>query len=194
MKPAVIVTALVTVCLGALVATRSEARAPCTERGTPADDVMAGSRAADVLCSLGGDDYAHGNGGRDIIRAGSGDDALIGGKGNDVLNGRRGDDRLFAVDGARGDLLRGGEGTDQCFADRGDRVRGCEKVFRGATIREANALSAAFHGGLLLAEELLEPTVAPPVVVTEVTVTITEPFPPCENSQDSPEPCGEGEA
>lgn len=186
--------------IGLVVSAPSQAQPDCTEQGTPARDVMAGSRGPDIMCALGGDDYVHGNGGKDIIRGGSGNDVIVGGKGKDKLRGRANDDRLFAVDGKPGDFLDGGGGMDQCFADHGDRVHNCEKTFRGATLREANAISDAFFGGLSLAEDLIEtpmPTVPPPgggggtdTVTVITTKTKTVQFPPCTPPPvNPPAPC-----
>ena len=97
---------------------------------------------------------------------------MVGGGGVDRLYGAAGRDRLFTVDGHPGDRVIGGSGRDQCFGDPGDRLR-CEVKFRGATLPTAKALSQAFGGQALTAEELIAPTVAP-TVPPPVVVTVTE--------------------
>lgn len=182
-----------TVAAVSLVVVSAAPSPACRDEGTAGRDVIAGGRGPDVICALGGDDYVHGDGGNDVVRGGSGNDALVSGKGRDKLYGGSGNDRLFAVDDRPRDLVVGGPGNDQCFVDRGDKARGCEQVFRGhsITIRQFNALSAAFFGGLSLAEELIaEVTLPPPAVTVTQTVTRTASFPPCTPPpSETPAPC-----
>jgi cysteine-rich repeat protein len=78
--------------------------------GTPGDDVLVGTRRADVIAGLGGNDTIFGNAGRDIICGGEGDDMLYGGSTNDVIDGGPGDD---FIDGGSGkDDIKGGDGDD----------------------------------------------------------------------------------
>ncbi len=110
-------------------------------RGTPGNDVIVGTRAADdirggggddVICGLEGDDDIRGGGGDDLIAGGPGDDRLIGGRGRDELRGGRGRDRLSGGGGA--DRLLGNSGWDELDGARGndaldggpghDRLRG----------------------------------------------------------------------
>lgn len=166
-----LVLGLVLVSLGAVLAAAAPKATSCTEIGTPARDIMAGTAGKDVLCARGGGDYLAGGGKRDVLRGDGGADAIVGGRGPDRLLGQAGDDKLFAVDGSAGDTLDGGPGIDSCYADPGDRVSGCERTFRGASVAGTNQLSSAFLGQGSLAEQLITtPTVPPPVVVT-VTVT-----------------------
>ena len=87
--------------------------------GTTGNDVIKGSKFADVIATLGGRDGVKGLAGNDRICGGRGPDRLIGGGGPDRLFGQAGRDRLFgragrdALRGGKGpDLLRGGAGRD----------------------------------------------------------------------------------
>jgi hypothetical protein len=118
---------------------------------------QAGMDGNDRLNGDGGNDTLYGAGGRDVLNGGGGNDRLFGGAGNDRLSGQAGRDSL---DGGRGnDTLTGGSGVnsysggagndtvnarnrkrdtvncgagrrDRATVDKGDRVRGCEKVTR----------------------------------------------------------------
>jgi hemolysin type calcium-binding protein len=54
---------------------------------------------------------------------------LAGGRGRNRLYGGPGNDRLNIADG-RKDTARCGRGRDRVRADRGDTLRGCERVTR----------------------------------------------------------------
>ncbi|HEY7875601.1 MAG TPA: hypothetical protein VIG64_10825, partial [Actinomycetota bacterium] len=69
--------------------------------GTPGDDVIKGTRKADVIYSDGGDD---------VIEAGRGDDRVCPGSGEDTVLGQLGDDRLDAGSSSRPTVLAGGWG------------------------------------------------------------------------------------
>ena len=165
---AVILIGLLT--LGAVVAVASP-RSPsnCTKTGTNERNVLAGTPNHDVLCALGGRDYVAGLAGSDVLFGGGGRDTMVGGGGTDKLYGGGSRDHLFAVDGHY-DVVVGGSGRDVCFADAGDKVQGCEAIFRGASLKTAKALSGAFGGQAVAAEELIGEPV-PTVTVTE-TITI----------------------
>jgi len=170
----------------------------CTQVGSKQPDVMAGTDRKDVLCALQANDYQSGSKQADRLFGDNGRDTMVGGPGADILKGSKGNDRLFAVDGKPHDVLNGQKGNDACFGDRGDVMKGCEHRFRGPSIRLANAMAAAFQGGLSLAEVLTgitsPPPVPPPLTVTVTqTMTQTITLPPCGNGPPDPPPfCGGG--
>ena len=100
--------------------------------GTPGDDVLVGTRGADVFVAMGGHDQIRGLAGDDLICAGSGNDQIwgnngadliYGGDGDDLIRGNRGKDVLFGGEG--NDDLRGGKHDDNVRGDRGeDALRG----------------------------------------------------------------------
>jgi len=171
----------------------------CTQVGSKQPDVMAGTDRKDVLCALQANDYQSGSKQADRLFGDNGRDTMVGGPGADILKGSKGNDRLFAVDGKSDDVLNGQKGEDACFGDRGDTFKGCEHQFRGPSIRLANAMAAAFQGGLSLAEVLLSVVTSPPPVPPPLTVTVTQTMtqtitlPPCGNGPPDPPPfCGGG--
>ena len=116
----------------------------CTIEGTDEDDVLRGTRNADVICGYGGDDRLYGLDGADILIGGPGNDVLLGGRGDDELNGGDGHDRLYGwlgndiLNGGNGrdrlwgffgdDTLDGGEAFDRCVTGRGnDITTNCER-------------------------------------------------------------------
>lgn len=135
----------------------------CTEIGTKDRDIMAGSPGKDKLCALGSGDYLHGAGKADVLLGMEGIDTIVGGAGRDILKGGEGTDRLFAVDQHRGDRLFGGPGQDRCYADKGDRVRGCEHVYRGNSPAVVQGLTGSFLGVSQLGEEAQASEAPPPV-------------------------------
>lgn len=83
------------------------------------DDVVSGSRVADLIDAGAGNDLVIGGWGDDSIDGADGDDTLIGAAGNDVLSGGPGSDNLHGnsgqdiVNGDGGDdILRGARGND----------------------------------------------------------------------------------
>lgn len=80
------------------------------QTGTGYDDVLFGSRYADVLRGAGGNDTVLGGQGHDFLTGDGGNDLVVGGTGDDDLYGGRGSDRLRGDAGA--DLLVGGAGRD----------------------------------------------------------------------------------
>lgn len=78
--------------------------------GTTGQDVIKGSKFADVIATLGGPDRVNGARGNDRICGGRGRDKLIGGAGRDRLFGQQGADALRGGKGR--DRLRGGPGRD----------------------------------------------------------------------------------
>lgn len=165
----------------------------CTWKGGPGRDVRTGTARPDVLCAEGGDDFVHGRGGNDVIRAGSGRDVAVGGAGRDVIKGGSGNDRLFAVDDRGGELIICGPGRDQAFVDPGDRVKGCERIFRSQEPALAEALGDSLGEVMEIVEDSPTPTVGPPVATVTETITIgatvTIPFPACEKPGAQPPFC-----
>jgi serralysin len=92
-------------------------------------DLVTGGAGNDWIRSGHGNDRVHGGAGHDQLVGIFGNDTFYGGKGNDLLGGGPGHDRLNGGPGR--DLLRCVEGRDTAHADRGDRLRGCERVRRG---------------------------------------------------------------
>ena len=101
-------------------------------QGGDADDVIVGTKNADVIKAgrgndrvraLDGDDVVCGEEGDDVISGGAGNDRLFGGDGNDAIKGDAGND---LVAGQRDDdSLSGGGGDDEVDGGSGDdRVRG----------------------------------------------------------------------
>ncbi|MGL4321149.1 MAG: calcium-binding protein [Paracoccaceae bacterium] len=109
-----------------------------TGGGTPGDDVLIGTAAAntingmagnDIVRGLGGNDSINGGDGNDILDGGIGADRLTGGAGNDRMLGGQGRDQMFGGQGndlldggAHADLLTGGFGGDSFVFGAGDRV------------------------------------------------------------------------
>lgn len=120
-------------------------------KGSRGDDCLFGGIGSDRMIGMQGDDRLLGDdsprgvGGHDRLAGNSGDDLLVGGPGRDRLSGSSGNDRLSAGSGrnrlsggsgkdqlnaANGsfDVLNCGPGRDSARADRGDRVRSCERA------------------------------------------------------------------
>jgi hypothetical protein len=114
-------------------------------RGTRRADRLRGSRRGDLLLGRAGADRLTGGAGADCLAGGNGRDRLAGGSGADVLAGDSGADRLLGgrgrdvlIAGSGRDRLDCGPGRDVAVAQRGDKVRRCEKVIRpGSTARAA---------------------------------------------------------
>lgn len=124
--------------------------------GTPLADLICGLAGNDTVDGLAGDDTLYGDacsvgartGGNDTLRGGAGNDRLYGGGGNDRLDGGAGNDRLAGGPGrnryaggpgndvinaanGRREIVDCGSGRrDRVTADRGDRLRRCERVRR----------------------------------------------------------------
>ncbi len=91
--------------------------------GTDDDDVICGTRVANIIAAEGGDDTVYGAGGNDYLKGkagndelngGDGDDRLDGGDGDDTLNGGAGKDHFFLLEQS-GDKLIGGPGRDMIY-------------------------------------------------------------------------------
>lgn len=98
--------------------------------GAGEGDRLAGGAGADRLTGAAGDDRLSGGSGRDTLSGGAGTDLLIGGTGGDRVFGGSGGDRLSLVDGSRDTADCGTGSRETATADRGDRVRRCERVRR----------------------------------------------------------------
>ena len=88
-------------------------------RGSCANRV-AGTRKGERLRGTSGSDLIIARGGKDKIRPRAATDCVFAGRGNDRVMARR---------GGR-DEIRCGRGRDVAFVDRGDKVKGCERVVR----------------------------------------------------------------
>lgn len=89
-----------------------------TIAGTPGNDVIFGTSAADVIAVLTGHDTVFGLDGDDIICAGPGNDRVFGGNGNDHASGGIGNDILYGQAGD--DIFTGGPGNDLMFGTGGN--------------------------------------------------------------------------
>ena len=116
--------------------------------GRSGNDVIRGGDGDDRITGGGGRDNVFGNRGDDVLRGGRGRDVIRGGAGDDVLRGQSGADRLFGQGGrnrvfgnagndyiessrnGRRDRVNGGRGRDRARVQRGDVVRGVERVRR----------------------------------------------------------------
>lgn len=102
--------------------------------GGAASDRLSGNSGNDrLLGGRTGNDRLDGNSGNDRLVGGVGRDSLVAGTGRDRLSGGRGNDRLNTRDRRPGDVANCGESRrdrDRAAVDRGDRVRGCERVRR----------------------------------------------------------------
>ena len=97
--------------------------------GRSGDDGVSGNAGNDRVSAGTGNDRAYGRSGDDGVSGNAGDDRVDGGTGRDRLFGRGGDDLVDARDAGR-DVVYCGTGRDTVRADRGDLLRGCERVFR----------------------------------------------------------------
>ncbi|MDQ3871088.1 MAG: cell wall-binding repeat-containing protein, partial [Chloroflexota bacterium] len=94
-----------------------------TINGTSGNDVLVGTRFADVINGGGGNDVIRGGGGNDVINCGSGNDRVFGGSGNDRIDCGSGNDRVYGNEG--NDRLSGGSGNDRLYGNEGsDRLLG----------------------------------------------------------------------
>jgi serralysin len=83
----------------------------CTITGTAADDSLAGTTKADVICTKAGSDEAGGLEGNDVIRGGQGSDSFLSGDdGADVVKGQADSDHVCGND--QNDRIFGGQGAD----------------------------------------------------------------------------------
>ena len=101
--------------------------ADCLDGG-PGNDRIGGDDGNDRLDGGPGKDTIKGGSGNDRIDGGTGNDRIDGGAGADGMKGGSGNDRINAVDGKRDTVDCGSGRYDTVTADRGDRIRRCEKV------------------------------------------------------------------
>jgi VCBS repeat-containing protein len=116
--------------------------------GTPGNDILVGTDAADeihggagddVIQGLGGSDKLYGDAGNDQILGWNDDDVIDGGDGDDVLIGNEGDDQVNGGDGA--DLIDGGEGDDVLTGGKGSDSYVYAAGYGSDTIVEAGGQS-----------------------------------------------------
>lgn len=110
--------------------------------GAESNEIIVGSRGADLIYAQGGDDTVYGDAGNDKIFGGFGIDRLYGGDGSDtiyggdnpdLMDGGAGDDFLYGessgsdingndqvIGGAGNDYVNGGIGIDKLFGGSGD--------------------------------------------------------------------------
>ncbi len=118
--------------------------AAATIVGTPRDDRLRGSGAADVIAGLGGDDTISGGaGGNDVVCGGGGNDRMVTGGGSDRIFGGAGRDKLVSKGGP--DLLYGGGGNDRL--DGGGGVDGCRGGGGKNVIRNCEGVTPPSGGG-----------------------------------------------
>ncbi|MBC7643744.1 MAG: hypothetical protein H7123_01365, partial [Thermoleophilia bacterium] len=96
--------------------------------GNEIGNIIRGLLGNDVLNGLGGNDSLFGDAGSDTLNGGAGNDKLTGGPGKDKLNGQAGNDTIDANDHKPGDIVNCGPGKDTARVNKGDKVKGCEKV------------------------------------------------------------------
>ncbi|MCW2925464.1 MAG: Peptidase, partial [Thermoleophilia bacterium] len=100
-------------------------------RGLAGNDSFTGGAGNDRFFGGTGNDRGDGGTGNDQLSGDAGNDTLIGGPGVDKLLGGAGNDVLNAADGKPKDLVDCGPGAkDTATVNKGDVVKGCEKVIR----------------------------------------------------------------
>ena len=116
--------------------------------GGGGNDVLRGGDGDDRVGGGGGRDRLEGNRGKDVLNGGGGRDLIRGGAGSDLLRGQGGADRLYGEGGRNRvlgnggndyidvsgnglrDIVNGGRGRDRARVQRGDAVRGVERLIR----------------------------------------------------------------
>jgi len=120
---------------GAGADTLSDAEGDDQLEGGDGRDILAGGQGDDRLIGGAGNDRVTGDKGADRLEGGPGEDRLSGGpgaprrRGGNTYFGGAGNDNIVAANG-RHEKIDCGKGRDRVRADRGDRLRGCEKVLR----------------------------------------------------------------
>jgi large repetitive protein len=103
--------------------------------GTESDDILYGTRNADLIIGFEGNNIIYGDRGDDCILVGDGDNVIYGGDGNDyihvgngnnVIMGQSGNDTIIGGEGYN--IIDGGEGRDTCIVkeDNDGVVVNCE--------------------------------------------------------------------
>lgn len=110
------------------LAVRGDGTLAGTITGADGDDLLIGTRQADIMLARGGNDTVAGQQGNDVIFGGGGDDVLRGDRnsrksggtigGDDLIYGGAGNDRIGGKGG--NDRLFGEAGDDQIWGDDGD--------------------------------------------------------------------------
>ena len=124
--------------------------------GTPANNVLNGTNADEVICGKAGTDTINGGGGDDLILGGpdndkikgqGGNDRVVGGGGADEVNGNGGNDRLRGYPG--NDTLNGDDGEDRITGgidnDTVNGDAGDDKVFGWDGNDEVNGNGGSDH-------------------------------------------------
>ncbi len=95
-------------------------KADVIDAGTGSDRIL-GAEGNDVICARGGNDFAKGQEGGDTVRGGGGEDRVRGNADNDNLRGGGGND---AIGGGPGnDAMNGGAGNDVCRGGPGSDTK-----------------------------------------------------------------------
>jgi Ca2+-binding RTX toxin-like protein len=106
--------------------------------GGAGNDKLLGQADSDSLAGGDGNDRIEGGDSADRISGGRGDDVLLSGAANDIVTDAAGRNHVNAGGGAdvisvrngKRDIVNCGPGKDRISADRGDRLKNCEKVRR----------------------------------------------------------------
>ena len=106
--------------------------------GGPGDDQLFGQTDSDAINGGDGNDRIEGGDSADRISGGRGNDVLKSGAANDIVTDAGGSNRVDAGGGAdvisvrngKRDVVNCGAGKDRISADRGDKLKSCEKVRR----------------------------------------------------------------
>ena len=99
--------------------------------GGVGNDSLGGRESSDKLYGKAGNDKLSGKDGNDVLSGSSGNDMLNGGTGKNRYSGGSGNDVISAANGRRNERVDCGSGSkDRATVDRGDRVKGCERVKR----------------------------------------------------------------
>ena len=104
--------------------------------GGAGNDVLKGGDGADELMGGSGDDKLHGEAGPDVIRGGAGNDWVTGGAERNDIDAGPGNDKVSSANGIP-ETVRCGGGKDEAWADKSDRLLGCERIHRIATLYPA---------------------------------------------------------
>jgi Ca2+-binding RTX toxin-like protein len=147
--------------------------------GTPDDDSLRGTSAADRIFGLGGNDHLAGRGGGDLLVGGPGYDGMDGGPGADTMVGGTEDNHLNGGPGTDTVRIEGGAAADRllvstgiAFDDPSVHVFADNGSFAGVSLTEVEHLVVHGRGGddRLVVEDVFGTWVTP-VLVGQVEVT-----------------------
>lgn len=125
--------------------------AKATKVGTSGDDVIRGTRRADVIVAGAGDDVIHGLKGNDRICAGEGNDTVYAGKGRNRVSGQKGDDLVLG--GPSDDRIKGGAGVDVLLGSHGsDVIAGGPSIDLAAYLDAREGVRADLGAGTAVAD------------------------------------------